>query len=263
MAKSKIKKFNDFDISKEDFTECFQDFFDTVSNEEIDVFVFDGKSLFVTIVHDDIVDDGGNSVSGFRTINKSQSLLISCLDRFTSMHDCKITEIDWSSNEISLNFSIKNESEPDKKGITTTDICNYITKNDIDSSSEEIIIIYQIGGKWKYDPIDTIQILKDRNIIKIKEHGSQITNWMIKKTVDGDWTDDDIVLNDWEEDYPQLEFKVKRDVGRYYVNNELYLSYKGIHKVIDIISSENLTKKKIKGLPREIGEPYTIILVCE
>ncbi len=127
MAKGKIKKFNDFEISKDDFIECFQEFFDTVSNEEIDVFVFDGKSLFVTIVHDDIVDGGGNSAFGFRKINKSQSLLISCLDRFTSMHDCKITEIDWSSNEISLNFSIKNESEPDKKGIVEREVIRVVT----------------------------------------------------------------------------------------------------------------------------------------
>lgn len=270
MNKKKIKKFHDFEISKDDFTECFQDFFDSVSGVEINSYVFDGNSLFVTLYYDDVVgDEGGNSVSGFRSINKSQTLLISCLDRFTSMHECKLIEIDWSSNEVNLTFEIDKDTIDDSKGILANDIYNYIHKNNLRYSNDEILIIYKIGDNWKYDPIDTIQVLKDRNLIKIKEHGSQITNEIINSTVGGDWADDDIVLDSWSEYYPQLEFKVKRDVGHYYVHNDLYLSYKGFHKVVDIISPDDLLKKKINKFPYKDwdmdfgGNDDFVILVCD
>jgi hypothetical protein len=270
--KKKIKKFHDFEISKDDFTECFQDFFDSISGLEIDSYVFDGNFLFVAIHYDDVVgDEGGNSVSEFRSINKSQALLISCLDRFTSMHECRLIEIDWSTNEVNLTFEIKSNSNESKKdGIKIDDVYKYMCENYSEFSNEEIKIIYKIGGNWKYDSIDTIQILKDRSLIKIKEHGSQITNEIINSTVSG-WDvgqDDGDDIDNFSE-YPQLEFKVKKNVGQCYVNNELYLSYKGIHKVVDIISPDDLLKKKINKFPYKDwdsdfgGIDDIVILVCD
>ncbi len=92
---------------------------------------------------------------------------------------------------------------------------------------------------------------------------------MIKSSVEESNCGDEAILDYWGEDYSQIEFKVKRNLGQCFVNNKLYLSYKGIHKVVDIISPSDLIKKKIKGFPyrdfdSDLGEIDDIlILVCE
>jgi hypothetical protein len=106
----KIKKFlesrriSKSPVSLEQFMECFQEYQDYVSNLDINVFQYNKKTLEVQIFFDDIVGENPSSVNIFRGSFESQRVLIPCIDRFESMYDCVLNDIDWASNEVSFKF---------------------------------------------------------------------------------------------------------------------------------------------------------------
>jgi hypothetical protein len=102
-------------ISDEEIMECFQDYQDHVSGLEISSVFMKGtiSVLKIDMFYDNVgtpfVRDGNQNVDNLDNFKKAldaQKILLSCVERFESMYDCKISNIAWAPKETILRFDL-------------------------------------------------------------------------------------------------------------------------------------------------------------
>lgn len=252
---------------EQEIQDIFEDYLDLFDHSKISMTMNRNGKIFVHITRD-------VGISNFRKRLHASNTLDNCIKRFESLHEYNLIDVSSSPGGEVISFNHRDNPHKESKGINISDIVSFCENEKIPLYNS-ILVLSNIG-EWELEGIKNIDIRKSENLIHSDFHGdfeySNISNFISdcqEELIDGAENHPD-VLSDLGDDY-NFTFADGFSMNDF-LNNDLYLSKTGEHKIVKLCKFDDLTKiiddesflsKYDEWIDEFSDGGGTLILICE